>query len=179
MSLLVIIHNLYVPRVIFMPAKTNAVLIIDADAMLPLTISLQRFKVISRRISEIVEGFCKINCTEPAGCNPGNASIFPAATRRKNLPRFVVLKMTDHTYSVSRTALNAHRNNYSNLTSGFLNEREKTLLCAVDANPPNTLSSRPKSAPADAVEVSAVCLHPQSTADSSTLLRSIRNDKSI
>ena len=176
MSLLVIIHNLYVPRVIFMPAKTNAVLIIDADAMLPVTISLQRFKVISRRTSEIVEGFCKINCTKPAGCNPGDAAIFPTATRRKNLTCFFVLKITDHTYSVSRTTFNARRNNYSNLTSGFLNEREKTLLCAVDANPPNTLSSRPKSAPADAVEGSAVRLHPQSTADSPTLLRSARND---
>ncbi len=105
MSLLVIIHNLYVPRVIFMPAKTNAVLIIDADAMVSMTISLQSFKVISRRTSEIAKGFCKINCTEPAGCDAGDAAIFPTATRRKNLPRFVVLKITDHTYSVSRTTL--------------------------------------------------------------------------
>jgi hypothetical protein len=55
-SQLVIIHNFYVKRVSFMPAKTNAVLVIDANAVLSRSGASQGFQIVARRNAEVIEG---------------------------------------------------------------------------------------------------------------------------
>ncbi len=50
-----IIDNLYVGGVAFCPTKTDAPLVVDANAVLPLTITLQRLQAIAGRNSQIIE----------------------------------------------------------------------------------------------------------------------------
>ncbi len=50
-----IINNLHVVDVTFYPTETNTPLVVDADAVLPLTIALQRLQVIAWRNPQIVE----------------------------------------------------------------------------------------------------------------------------
>jgi len=47
-NLLVIVHDLHVEGVAVFPEKTDTVLVINADTVLPVAVSLQRFKVVSR-----------------------------------------------------------------------------------------------------------------------------------
>jgi len=50
-----IIYDLYVVRVTFFPTETDAPLVVNANAVLPLTIALQRLQVIAGRNPQIVE----------------------------------------------------------------------------------------------------------------------------
>jgi hypothetical protein len=44
----VLVHNLDVFRACLRPAKTDAPLVIDADAVLPFPVTVQRFEMVSR-----------------------------------------------------------------------------------------------------------------------------------
>ena len=51
----VVIHYLYVFNACCCPAKADAPLIIDADAVLAEAVALQRFEAISRRHPQIIQ----------------------------------------------------------------------------------------------------------------------------
>ncbi len=59
-----VVHNLDIVGIPVSPHKTNAPLIVDANAVLPFSISLQRFQVIARRRSQIAEFRGDIQLTE-------------------------------------------------------------------------------------------------------------------
>jgi hypothetical protein len=65
----VIIHYFDVPRCAFSPLKAYPPVLVDADAMLPATISMQSFETIARRNTQIVELFCRLDgeklCSRP------------------------------------------------------------------------------------------------------------------
>jgi hypothetical protein len=52
-----IVHDLHVVSVPIFPHKTNAPLIIDADAVLPFAVSLQRVKPVAPRHTQIHQAF--------------------------------------------------------------------------------------------------------------------------
>jgi len=52
----VVVHNLNSLRPIIRPPKTDSVLTVNPDAVLPSTISLQQLEPIARRRSKKVEG---------------------------------------------------------------------------------------------------------------------------
>jgi len=53
-----VVHNLDVQCARQRPAKTDPELVVDADAVLPCTISPQRLQPIARWYSQIVEAIC-------------------------------------------------------------------------------------------------------------------------
>jgi hypothetical protein len=51
----VVVHDLNVPRGAFSPFEAYPPLIIDADAVLPMTVAEQRFEAVARRHSQVVD----------------------------------------------------------------------------------------------------------------------------
>jgi len=49
------VHNFHVQRIVTLPAKANPQLVIDTDAVLPVPVTLQRFKPIPRRSAQILQ----------------------------------------------------------------------------------------------------------------------------
>ncbi len=62
--LLVIVHDLNIEGIGFSPNKAQAVLVIDANAVLPLAISRQRLKTISARYGQVRNTRCPVQCGE-------------------------------------------------------------------------------------------------------------------
>jgi hypothetical protein len=50
-----IIHNFDIVHITTLPSKANSPLIIDTDAVLPLPVAFQRFKLIAGRLPQILE----------------------------------------------------------------------------------------------------------------------------
>ncbi len=59
-----IIHNLYVLRLAFLPSEADSVLVIYSNTMLTFSISVQRFKPIARRRKQIAQIVCVIQVDE-------------------------------------------------------------------------------------------------------------------
>jgi hypothetical protein len=57
---LVVIDDRYVASVATLPAEADAVLIIDADAGLPLAVTRELLQVVARRDTEVIEGLGRI-----------------------------------------------------------------------------------------------------------------------
>lgn len=57
---LVIVNNLNIIGITIVPSKTDSPLLIDADAVLPLAISLQCFQVVAGRAVEICQHCCAV-----------------------------------------------------------------------------------------------------------------------
>lgn len=55
---LVVIGDFYIVGVSPIPAEANAVLVVDPDAILPVTVSLQCFELVARREAKFGEGRC-------------------------------------------------------------------------------------------------------------------------
>ena len=56
----VVIHNLNVMRIAVTPREADAPLIVDSNAICPRTVTLQQFKVVSRRNAKILDPPCLI-----------------------------------------------------------------------------------------------------------------------
>ena len=67
-----IIHNLNVPRSLCCPNEAEAPLIVDADAMLPGTIALERLESVSWWYPHEVQSRCCIQLSELAARNRFN-----------------------------------------------------------------------------------------------------------
>jgi len=57
---LVIINNLDIKRIYIPPHKAHSVLINNADAVLPLAISVKRFQSVPRWYPEVLERDCRV-----------------------------------------------------------------------------------------------------------------------
>ena len=53
-----IINNLNIMSMLTVPYKTNPILVIDPDGMLPVSVTLQLFQMIARREAQIVKNCC-------------------------------------------------------------------------------------------------------------------------
>jgi hypothetical protein len=51
-----VIHNFHIAHIAIFPSEANSPLTIDANAVLPLTVAFQRFKLIAGRLPEILKG---------------------------------------------------------------------------------------------------------------------------
>jgi hypothetical protein len=54
------VNNLYIVEFSTFPHEADAVLIVDSNAVLPLSVAAQRFKVVSWRYSQIVQVHCVV-----------------------------------------------------------------------------------------------------------------------
>jgi hypothetical protein len=90
------------------PNEADAVLVIDADAVLALTVTVERFEVIARRPSQVVQRDCGIQHVELSTGNLGKgAERFHSLAVEKRLRGFAL----DHELldSVSRYPSNGMR----------------------------------------------------------------------
>jgi hypothetical protein len=65
-----IVHDFHVIEIAVPLSKAYAVLIVDANAVLPLPISVQRFKSVCRGYPQIVQVFRTVNHDEFSQCYP-------------------------------------------------------------------------------------------------------------
>lgn len=79
-----IIGDLNVERIARSPSKTNAVLIIDADAVLPRTISLQRLKAVRGRRRKVSELLRAVNLNQSPERDRGDRLKSPHAALPEN-----------------------------------------------------------------------------------------------
>ena len=95
-----IVHDFHVRRVAICPHKAEAVLIVDANAVLPLPVSFERFQVVAGERGQILHGFRFVECREfPLG-GPFNDLIFPGEFVVEELLGFGVPKRANHVPSV-------------------------------------------------------------------------------
>jgi hypothetical protein len=74
----------------FWPLKTNAPLLVDTDAVLPLAIAAERFKVIAGKGGKILQGYCRLkNAKAPFGLMAKGVELRDALPFRKQ-PRSLV-----------------------------------------------------------------------------------------
>ena len=59
-----VIHNLNIVRIAVAPHKADAPLIVDANAVLSLSIALERFQVITRRRRQVAQLCCDIQLSK-------------------------------------------------------------------------------------------------------------------
>ena len=58
-----IIHNLRLLRVAGPPHETDPPLIVDADAVLPFAVRVQRLQPVARRDTQIVQSLGRVDCS--------------------------------------------------------------------------------------------------------------------
>ena len=63
-----IVHNLYIESITFLPSKTDAVLLVDANAVLPGTIAMQSFQMVTRRYPKVLKHNRRIQDRELPEC---------------------------------------------------------------------------------------------------------------
>jgi hypothetical protein len=82
----VIIRDFYVPGVPLFPPEAHPILIVDADAVLTLSIALQLLQTISWWVSEIVDFCCEVHCLKFADGDSGNLPqlrLWPVSQKRR------------------------------------------------------------------------------------------------
>lgn len=95
-----IVHDFYVEGIGFRPGETNAELIVNADAMLPLAITPQSFQVMSGDCRQVLQGFRCIQRGQPLSRDALDGMQCFREFVPVQLGRFFVSKTADHVYSV-------------------------------------------------------------------------------
>lgn len=91
-----IIHNLYVPCILAIPAKTNSELVIDPNAPLAFPIAFQLLQAIPRRILQVFDGTGKIKGLKPPYRRSSDASPSPAAAGEEERASFRISEGLNH-----------------------------------------------------------------------------------
>lgn len=102
---LVIINDFNVVGIAIMPAKTDAPLIIDADAVLSLSVTREYFQTIARRDSQFTNLRNLIQMIKLAKSNTCDGCPSPALLFPEQVGGLVAFEVTDHTKSVSPLTL--------------------------------------------------------------------------
>jgi len=68
----VVIHDFHILCTCIRPTETDSPLIVDTDAVLTNTITPERFKMIARWHSQIIEPICNFELSKFAPCNLSN-----------------------------------------------------------------------------------------------------------
>src|ERR1700747_2095233 len=100
---LVIVDELHVHRTLPRPHKANPPLIVDANRVLPLSITSERFQPVSRRSSQIAQRGCGIQIAElpPRDCEQIGGKSLRNRTFESS-PRPLIFKALDHMNLVSQ-----------------------------------------------------------------------------
>lgn len=78
------------------PLKADSELVIDTNAVLTFPIATQFLQAVSRRIPQVFQFDCEINCLQFSGRDPGYIAEFPALSGKPELPCFLVGERSDH-----------------------------------------------------------------------------------
>ena len=105
-----IVNDFNVRWTFYRPNKAHAPLIVDADAVLPFAISLQRFELISRRNTQIFQDRRPVKLFQFAKGDP--LYVYPSTNTltKEKCVRFLRLKTLDrHVYIITRCVTNVKR----------------------------------------------------------------------
>jgi len=72
------------------PSKTNAVLVVDPDAELTFAVTVQLFKSVSGRISQVFEPNSEVNRLQLPSSEPDNVSELPALPGEPDLSSLII-----------------------------------------------------------------------------------------
>ncbi len=92
----VIIGDLYFGSIDPSPDKTQAVLILNANAPLSRAVSLKTFKAISWRIYKVTDIPCKIQVSHAPSRHSCDYAHTPTLSGQKDFSRFLILEGDDH-----------------------------------------------------------------------------------
>jgi hypothetical protein len=98
----VIVDNLYIVGFAILPAKTKAVLIVDAYAVLALAVSLQRLQPVSVGLSQIVKQASRVQYLQLSPDHSKNPAETAALSCEKELLGLPIGKRPYHLLTVSR-----------------------------------------------------------------------------
>jgi hypothetical protein len=108
-SFLMIIGDLNVKSIAFLPSKANAILIVDSDAILARAIALQRLKPVRRRRREVSKFFRAVDLNQFPEHDGSDGLKSPHSTLLENPFCILIVKRTDQTNIVLRIASNVRR----------------------------------------------------------------------
>src|SRR5437868_7735775 len=95
-SRLVIIHDFHLSRAVCCPAETDPKLVVNANAMLALAFTLERFQSIARRSAQKAERFRRVKLGELANGDPGDRAEPPALSAFKQRLSVGATETADH-----------------------------------------------------------------------------------
>jgi hypothetical protein len=73
----VVIDDFHIVSIRIFPLEAYAPLLIDSDAVLPGTISAQRFEAVARQRHQVINGLCVVQYFEPSFCLSRTGFEFP------------------------------------------------------------------------------------------------------
>jgi hypothetical protein len=91
-----IIHDFDIPRIAIAPAKTNAPLVVDPDAVLPTPIASKGLKSIARRHREFRQLANRIEYQQLTACQPFDAAEATHSSVVKKRFAVTIGKAPDH-----------------------------------------------------------------------------------
>jgi hypothetical protein len=118
-----IIGDLNVKSIAFLPSKANAILIVDSDAILARAIALQRLKPVRRRRREVSKFFRAVDLNQFPERDGSDGLKSPHWTLLENPFCILIAKRTDQTNIVLRIASNVRHTEIV-----FISGRAKPLL---------------------------------------------------
>ena len=101
-----VVGNLDVISIPIIPAKANAVLVVDPDAMLPLAVSCESFQPVSGNRGQVAERDCPVQMDELAKRDLSDRMKLFRELLPEGLFRFGISKGANHEYIVYRKAVN-------------------------------------------------------------------------
>jgi hypothetical protein len=105
----VVIGDLDIKSLSIFPTKTNSILIVYSNAVLPRSISLQTLKPVCRRGSEVTKFFRIVDLNQSTKSNSSNLLEPPDAALLEDCFRVPVVERTDQTNTIPRLTLNVAR----------------------------------------------------------------------
>lgn len=95
-----IVHDFHVSGLTLCPHKADAILIVDANAVLPLPVAFERLQMIAGQRGQILQSFGFVECRELSLGYPLDAAVLSGELVVEELLGFSVPKRANHVYSV-------------------------------------------------------------------------------
>jgi len=95
-----IVHDFHVRDVALYPHKAEAILIVDANAVLPVPVAFERLQMVAGECGQILQSFGFVECRELSLGYSLNASVLSGELVVEELLGFSVPKRANHLYSV-------------------------------------------------------------------------------
>jgi hypothetical protein len=98
----VIVRYLNVQGILVFPSEADAKLVVDADAVLALTISTEFLEAIARGEIKIIDPHREADSLQSSQRDAGDISEFPASPGKPKLPCVFIREGPNHVFSVAR-----------------------------------------------------------------------------
>jgi hypothetical protein len=105
----VVVRNLDIKSVFVFPTKTNSIPVVNANAILASSISLESFQPVGRRRAQVTKFLGAVDLNQFSKRDRGNLLELPNTPLLENGFRVFVTEGPDHTNIILRIAFNVER----------------------------------------------------------------------